>query len=136
MDKAIDIKRQAQRSIQSGDLDGALAAYERLVAADDSDPYNFILLADLLYKRGDQGGAAARYLTATDCYEKGGLYKNAVAVAKKMLRLALAPGVVLERLARLHALDGLATEATLYYTQLAREYMPGARSQPHATVLY
>src|SRR5262249_23628927 len=115
--------RQAQRSIQNGDLDGALAAYERLVGADDSDPYNFILLADLLYKKGDPEHAARRYLTATACYEKSGLYKNAIAVAKKMLRLSLSPEVVLERLAALHALDGLGTEATLYYTQLAEHFV-------------
>ena len=50
MEKAIEIKRRAQRCIQNGDLDGALGEYEKLVAADDSDPYNFVLLADLLYK--------------------------------------------------------------------------------------
>ncbi|TMQ74231.1 MAG: tetratricopeptide repeat protein [Candidatus Eisenbacteria bacterium] len=123
MDKSIEIKRQAQRSIQSGDLDGALAAYERLVGADDSDPYNYILLADLLYKKGDQAQAIKRYLTATACYEKSGLYKNAIAVAKKMLRLSLSNEVVLDRLAALHALDGLGTEATLYYTQLAEHFV-------------
>lgn len=119
MDRAIDIKRRAQRSIQSGDLDGALAEYEKLVATDDSDPYNFVLLADLFYKKGDHDNAAKRYLTAAACYEKAGLYKNAIAVGKKMLRLALSPAAVLDRLASLHALDGLATEATLYYTQFA-----------------
>jgi tetratricopeptide (TPR) repeat protein len=119
LDRAIDIKRRAQRSIQSGDLDGALAEYEKLVAADDSDPYNFVLLADLFYKKGDHENAAKRYLTAASCYEKAGLYKNAIAVGKKMMRLALSPAAVLDRLASLHALDGLATEATLYYTQFA-----------------
>ncbi|TMQ55253.1 MAG: hypothetical protein E6K72_06655, partial [Candidatus Eisenbacteria bacterium] len=53
LEKAIEIKRRAQRCIQNGDLDGALGEYEKLVAADDSDPYNFVLLADLLYKKGD-----------------------------------------------------------------------------------
>src|SRR5262249_6422674 len=38
---------------------------------------------------------------------------------KKMLRLQLRPGIVLERLGELHALDGLATEALLYYSQHA-----------------
>ena len=135
MDRAIDIKRRAQRAIQSGDLDGALAAYEKLIASDESDPYNFILLADLLYKKGDLETASKRYLTAAECYEKAGLYKNAIAVGKKMLRLGLSPAAVLDRLAKLHALDGLTTEATLYYTQLAEHLMRENKTSDAATAL-
>ena len=119
MEKAIEIKRRAQRFIQSGDLDGALHEYEKLVALPDCDPYNFVLLADLLFKRGEMPGAIDRYLSAANLYEKSGLYKNAIAVCKKMMRLALAPAQVLEQLANLHALDGLQTEAALYYRQFA-----------------
>ena len=119
MEKAIEIKRRAQRCILNGDLDGALAEYEKLAAVEDSDPYNFVLLADLTFKRGDQQKAAERYLQAADSYEKAGLYKNAIAVCKKMIRLKLSPPAVLKRLAGLHALDGLATEAALYWMQYA-----------------
>ena len=106
MDKAIEIKRRAQRCIQNGDLDGALGEYEKLVALQDSDPYNLVLLADLLFKKGDTGSAGQRYLAATGAYEKAGLYKNAIAVCKKLMRLQLAPAQVYQRLAALHALDG------------------------------
>jgi len=119
LEKAIEIKRRAQRCIQNGDLDGALNEYEKLVQAEDSDPYNFVLLADLQFKRGDADQAVQRYLAAVGSYEKAGLYKNAIAVCKKMMRLSLAPAKVLERLAALHALDGLGTEAALYYMQYA-----------------
>jgi len=119
LEKAIEIKRRAQRCILSGDLDGALVEYEKLAALADSDPYNFVLLADLTFKRGDQQKAAERYLQAADSYEKAGLYKNAIAVCKKMIRLKLSPPAVLKRLAGLHALDGLATEAALYWMQYA-----------------
>lgn len=119
MEKAIDIKRRAQRCIQNGDLDGALTEYEKLVSGEEADPYNFVLLADLLYKKGDQGGAAERYLSAVAAYQKACLYKNAIAVCKKMLRLSLSPAKVLSSLAQLHLLDGLAGEAALYYVQYA-----------------
>jgi tetratricopeptide (TPR) repeat protein len=119
LDKAIEIKRRAQRCIQNGDMDGALAEYEKLVDIEDSDPYNYVLLADLHYKRGDQEKAVQRYLAAVAAYEKTTLYKNAIAVCKKMMRLTLAPSKVLERLASLHALDGLGTEAALFYMQYA-----------------
>lgn len=119
MEKAIEIKRRAQRCIQNGDLDGALNEYEKLVAAEDSDPYNFVLLADLLFKKGDTSAAGSRYLTAALAYEKAGLYKNGIAVCKKMMRLSLSTSPVLERLAVLHELDGLTTESGLYYVQFA-----------------
>jgi tetratricopeptide (TPR) repeat protein len=100
LDKAIEIKRRAQRCIQNGDMDGALAEYEKLVDIEDSDPYNYVLLADLHYKRGDQEKAVQRYLAAVAAYEKTTLYKNAIAVCKKMMRLTLAPSKVLAARAR------------------------------------
>lgn len=119
LEKVSEIKRRAQRCILNGDLDGALSEYEKLLATGDSDPYHSVLLADLLYKKSDHGGAARRYLEAVDGYQQMGLYKNAIAVCKKMSRLALAPEAGLKHLASLHALDGLATESTLYYMQHA-----------------
>jgi tetratricopeptide (TPR) repeat protein len=119
LEKAIEIKRRAQRCLQSGDLDGALSEYEKLTRAEDSEPINFVLMADLLYKKGDPAETAQCYLRAVDAYAKAGLYKNAIAVCKKMARLSLSPTVVLQRLAELHALDGLSTEAALYYQEYA-----------------
>lgn len=135
MEKAIDIKRRAQRCVQSGDLDGALREYGRLVEGPDADPYNFVLLADLLYKKGEPTRAAERYLEAVQVYQRGLLYKNAIAVCKKMLRLNLSAGPVLKHLAELHAADGLAGEAALYFTQYA-EAMARAGNPAEAAVAF
>ncbi len=135
MEKAIDIKRRAQRCIQNGDLDGALREYEKLIAVQDSDPYNFVLLADLLFKKGDAVGAAQRYITAIESYEKATLYKNAIAVGKKMMRLSLSPTLVLQKLAVLHAFDGLGTEAALYFQQYAEHLLRDNRTTEAADAL-
>ena len=131
MEKAIEIKRRAQRCVQNGDVDGALREYEKLVETPESDPYNFVLLADLLYKKGEQGKAAERYLSAVQAYQTAGLYKNAIAVCKKMSRLSLSQSLVLRHLADLHALDGLAGEASMYYAQYA-DYMTRSNSATEA----
>ena len=131
MEKAIEIKRRAQRCIQNGDLDGALTEYEKLVGSEETDPYNYVLLADLLYKKGDHADAAERYLSAVAAYEKASLFKNAIAVCKKMMRLSLSPAKVLYSLAGLHALDGLSGEAALYYVQYA-EHMVRSNSPEDA----
>lgn len=135
MEKAIEIKRRAQRCVQNNDLDGALREYEKLVETPESDPYNFVLLADLLYKKGEQGRAAERYLDAVTAYEKASLYKNAIAVCKKMLRLTLSQGPVLKHLAELHSLDGLASEASIYYSQYG-ETMVRANNPGEAAVAF
>jgi tetratricopeptide (TPR) repeat protein len=119
LEKAIDIKRRAQRCFQNGDLDGALSEYEKLTRAEDSEPINLVVMADLLYKKEDLAGASRRYLQAVDAYTEAGLYKNAIAVCKKMARLSLSLAAVLQRLAELHSLDGLRTEAALYYQEYA-----------------
>lgn len=119
MEKAIEIKRRAQRSIQSGDLAGALSAYQKLAQSEDADPYNYVLIADLQFKMGDTSESSQSYLAAVQAYEAAKLYKNAIAICKKMIRLSLSPPVVLQRLGQLHALDGLGTEAALYYMQYA-----------------
>lgn len=119
MEKAIEIKRRAQRCIQSGDLAGALSEYQKLARADDADPYNYVLIADLQFKMGAQSDACQSYLAAVQAYETAKLFKNAIAICKKMIRLSLSPPVVLQRLAQLHAQDGLGTEAALYYMQYA-----------------
>ena len=109
--------------MQNGDVDGALREYEKLVETPESDPYNFVLLADLLFKKGDHARAAERYLNAVGAYEKAGLYKNAIAVCKKMSRLSLSQTQVLRHLADLHALDGLVSEASVYYAQFAEHML-------------
>ena len=119
MEKAIDIKRRAQRCFQNGDLDGALSEYEKLTRTEDSEPINLVVMADLLYKKEDLAEASRRYLQAVDAYSGAGLYKNAIAVCKKMARLSLSLAAVLQRLAELHVLDGLSTEAALYYQEYA-----------------
>lgn len=135
MEKAIDIKRRAQRCIQNGDLDGALKEYEKLIAVQDSDPYNYVLLADLLFKKGDAVSAAKNYIASIDAYEKAALYKNGIAVGKKMMRLSLSPTLVLQKLAGLHALDGLGTEAALYYQQYAEHLLRDNRTTEAADAL-
>jgi tetratricopeptide (TPR) repeat protein len=119
LEKTLEIKRKAQRFVQNGDLDRAVEEYQKLLAADDSDPYTHVTLGDLYFKKGVLDEAGRRYQEAAEAYRKAGLVKNAIAVCKKMLRLNLRPIDTLKALAELHAQDGLATDAGLYYAQYA-----------------
>jgi len=119
LEKTLEIKRKAQRFVQNGDLDRAVEEYQKLLAADDTDPYTHVTLGDLYFKKGVLDEAGRRYQEAAEAYRKAGLVKNAIAVCKKMLRLNLRAMETLKSLAELHAQDGLATDAGLYYSQYA-----------------
>ena len=119
MEKTLEIKRKAQRFVQNGDLDKAVEEYQKLLAADDSDPYTHVTLGDLYYKKGLGEEAGRRYQEAAEAYRKAGLVKNAIAVCKKMLRLNLRTMDTLKSLAELHAQDGLALDSALYFSQYA-----------------
>lgn len=135
MEKAIEIKRRAQRCVQNGDVDGALREYEKLVDSPDADPYNYVLLADLLHKKGDHARAGERYLNAVNAYEMAGLFKNGIAVCKKMMRLSLSQGEVLKQLASLHAKDGLTSEASGYFSQYAEYALRSGKALDAITAL-
>jgi len=131
LEKTLEIKRKAQRFVQNGDLDRAVEEYQKLLAADDSDPYTHVTLGDLYFKKGVLDEAGRRYQEAAEAYRKAGLVKNAIAVCKKMLRLNLRAIDTLKALAELHAQDGLTTDAGLYYAQFA-EVMLGKDQRTEA----
>jgi tetratricopeptide (TPR) repeat protein len=119
LEKTLEIKRKAQRYVQNGDLDRAVEEYQKLLAADDSDPYTHVTLGDLYFKKGVLDEAGRRYQEAAEAYRRSGLVKNAIAVCKKMLRLNLRNIDTLRSLGELHAQDGLATDAAIYFGQYA-----------------
>jgi tetratricopeptide (TPR) repeat protein len=119
LEKALEIKRRAQKKLQAGDLEGAVAEYERLLEAEETDPYVFVTLGDLLFKKGQRDDAGRRYREAAQSYERTGLVKNAIAVCKKMLRLGLETAETTRYLGDLYAQDGLASEATVHFVQYA-----------------
>ena len=72
LEKTLEIKRKAQRFVQNGDLDRAVEEYQKLLAADDSDPYTHVTLGDLYFKKGVTDEAGRRYLEAAEAYRKAG----------------------------------------------------------------
>jgi len=48
VDRSAAVKKKAQQLVQKGDVPGAIAEYEKLFEGGDKDPYDFIVVADLL----------------------------------------------------------------------------------------
>ncbi len=111
MQKSSVIKAQAQKHLSAGNLDKALAEYEKLLSQDDIDPYVFVLVGDVHLKKGETEKAVGLYGRAADAYEKVGLYKNAAAIGKRALRLDPGLSEMYKRLGCIRAREGLVTEA-------------------------
>ncbi|HYQ88054.1 MAG TPA: tetratricopeptide repeat protein [Candidatus Binatia bacterium] len=132
MDRSVAIKKKAQQLVQKGDVNGAIAEYEKLFEGGDKDPYDFIVVADMLAKRGSMQEAVRRYRQAIDEYAKTELYKNAIAVCKKILRISKEDLAIHRSLGELYAKEGLYGDAQIHYLEFAEGSI---RRQDHDAAL-
>jgi tetratricopeptide (TPR) repeat protein len=132
VDRNAAVKKKAQQLVQKGDVNGAIAEYEKLFDSGDKDPYDFIVVADLLAKRGSMQEAVRRYRQAIDEYAKTELYKNAIAVCKKILRISKEDLAIHRTLGELYAKEGLYGDAQIHYLEFAEGSI---RRQEHDAAL-
>jgi tetratricopeptide (TPR) repeat protein len=119
VDRSLAIKKRAQQFVQKGQIDAALAEFDRLFESGDKDPYDYIVVADLLAKRGSMQEAVRRYRQAIQEYSKAELYKNAIAVCKKILRISKEDLEIHRSLGELYAKEGLYGDAQIHYLEYA-----------------
>ncbi len=117
MDQNASIKRKAQDLIKKGAYADATAIYEKLAGAGDLQSYDYVVLGDLLIRCGKRVEAVERYREALNSYAEAGLSRNAIALAKKVHRLAPKLYFVHRRLGDLYLAEGLEGEACRYYTE-------------------
>jgi len=132
VDRNVAIKRRAQQLVQKGQIDAALAEFDKLFESGDKDPYDFILVADLLAKRGAMQEAVRRYRQAIAEYTKAELFKNAIAVCKKILRISKEDLEIHRSLGDLYAKEGLHGDAQIHYLEFAEGSI---RRQDHEAAL-
>ena len=109
------MKRKAQGLIKKGAFAEAADLYRTLADSGEMQPYDYVVLGDLLIRSGKRQEALDRYQEALDSYAEAGLHRNAIALAKKVHRLAPQLDYVHRRLGDLYAAEGLSSEACLHY---------------------
>ena len=132
MDRNLAVKKRAQLLVQQGKIDAALEEFNKLFESGDKDPYDFILVADLLAKRGSMQEAVRRYRQAIEEYTKAELFKNAIAVCKKILRISKEDLEIHRSLGNLYAKEGLYGDAQIHYLEFAEGSI---RRQDHEAAL-
>ena len=110
-------RRKAQKLAEKGATEEALSEYGRLAREGHLEPYDLVVYGDLLSRTGNRSEAVERYLEAMDSYSKAGLNRNAIALGKKIRRLAPHETHVHRKLGELYTSEGLASESCLHYLE-------------------
>ncbi|HEY6307403.1 MAG TPA: tetratricopeptide repeat protein [Candidatus Angelobacter sp.] len=109
----------AEKFVQQGKLQNAIAEYEKIVKEDPKDLTVLNTLGDLCARIGQNEQAAQYFKRVGDHYAQDGFTVKAIAVYKKLTRLSPGNFDNLNRLGELYSQQGLFTDARLQYMQVA-----------------
>lgn len=111
------LRRKAQSLLKKGKLDKAIEVYNKLLSSHGNNPNLNNELGDIYLKNNDKIMAVASFEKAAQNYEKVALYNNAVAVCKKIMRIAPDRPITIYRLGELKAKQNFLNEAEKYFNE-------------------
>ncbi|MEE9182509.1 MAG: tetratricopeptide repeat protein, partial [candidate division NC10 bacterium] len=109
--------------VQQGKLDQAIAEYQTILEAEPNNCNVLNALGDLSARVGNKTEAIAHFMRLGEVYRGDGLYVRAVALYKKVLKLAPMHIEASSACAELYAEQGLIAEAKLQFQGLADHYL-------------
>lgn len=115
LDKCVVVRRRAQQLARAGQLTEAVEEMGRLLLGGEPDPYDYVFHGDLLDREGKSQDAIDSYEEAISAYERVGLFRNAIAVAKRVLRTDAERARTYRRLGDLYSKEGLIGDAVTCY---------------------
>lgn len=117
----LDIKRKATELLQKGRFDEAIEEYQALLAQSKKpNPAILNLVGDIYIKQDNYAKGFDAFLKAARAYSDEGLFHNAIAVGKKILRLDRDQSDVYGMLGVLYAKQGLGMDAVKFLNEFAR----------------
>jgi pilus assembly protein FimV len=112
----------AEKYIQQGKLQNAIAEYEKILKADPKDLTVTNTVGDLYSRLGDSDKATECFKAVGDAYASQGFTVKAIAMYKKISKLKPSLESVL-KLAELYTQQGLFNDARAQYLQVAEEFL-------------
>jgi len=112
----------AEKFVQQGKLQNAIAEYEKVLKADPKDLTVSNTVGDLYARLGDNDKAIEAFKSVGDAYAAQGFTVKAIAMYKKLTKLKPTLESVL-RLAELYTQQGLFNDARAQYLQVAEEFL-------------
>ena len=112
------LTERAQKYIQKGYLDKAIAEYKEIVAMDPQDVSTRLRLGDLCVKTGKKEDAIKEYSEVGKIHAQKGFYLKAIAVYKQVMKLDEANLDVHHKLADLYTKQRLIVDAIAEYSHI------------------
>ena len=124
----------AQKYLQQGKMPQAIAEYQQILKNEPKDQVTLMTLGDLFVRQGETFQALEYFERLAKIFLTDGFTTKAIAIYKKVAKLAPEETRPLERLAELYVQQGVLSEARPLYLQLAEVHLKGGR-QPQAVAL-
>ena len=124
----------AQKYLQQGKMPQAILEYQQIIKNEPKDQVTLMTLGDLFVRQGETFQALEYFERLAKIFMNDGFTTKAIAIYKKVAKLAPEESRPLERLAELYVQQGVLSEARPLYLQLAEMQLKAGR-QPQAAVL-
>lgn len=126
----------ALKFLNQGKVAQAIGEYQQILRHDSKDQATLMTVGDLFARQGDMPQAIDYFERLAQVYLSDGFNSKAIAIYKKIVKLAPNELVPLERLADLHVQQGVLSEARPLFLQIAEAHLKANRAPKAVEVLH
>ncbi len=125
----------AQKNLSQGKLPQAIAEYQQVLKHEPNDQIILMTVGDLFVRKGETFQAIEYFERLAQVFTRDGFVTKAIAIYKKIAKLAPEETKPLEKLAELYVQQGVLSEARPIFLQLAEAHLKANRREPAAALL-
>src|ERR1700685_121276 len=126
----------ALKFLNQGKMAQAIGEYQLILRHDPKDQATLMTVGDLFARQGDMPQAVEYFERLAHVYLNDGFNSKAIAIYKKIAKLAPNELAPLERLADLYVQQGVLSEARPLFLQIAEAHLKANHSQKAVEVLH
>jgi tetratricopeptide (TPR) repeat protein len=126
----------ALKYLNQGKVNQAIAEYQQVLRNDPRDQATLMTVGDLFARQGDMAHALEYFERLAQVYLADGFNSKAIAIYKKIGKLAPAEINPLEKLADLYVQQGVLSEARPLFLQIAEAHLKANRAPKAVEVLH
>src|SRR5579864_3698039 len=119
----------ALKYLNQGKVNQAIGEYQQILRHDAKDQATLMTVGDLYARQGDMTHAVEYFERLAQVYLSDGFNSKAIAIYKKIAKLAPAELAPLERLADLYVQQGVLSEARPLFLQIAEVHLKANHAQ-------
>jgi pilus assembly protein FimV len=125
----------ALKALNQGKVAQAIQEYQQILRSDPNDQVVLMTVGDLFVRQGNMPQAVEYFERLADRYLHDGFNSKAIAIYKKISKLAPAETQPLEKLANLYVQQGVLSEARPIFLQLAEAHLKANQTPKAVEVL-